>query len=149
MVTHHELGEISHNREEESDERRAVETPPNLVETIRSLMAELQSCKADKERLVKEQEKKTKINAFLLQILSYIQRQLQHGTTTSHVDRHCTKKTQSSPEIRKYGPESGHTRMSTSKKSQHGAKRHSSEEYSSEETDNSKGYSSSEASSHS
>jgi hypothetical protein len=41
MVTHHELGEISHNREEEYDERRAVENPPYLVETIRSLMAEL------------------------------------------------------------------------------------------------------------
>jgi hypothetical protein len=38
MVTHHELGEISHNREEESDERRVVETPPDLAETVRSLM---------------------------------------------------------------------------------------------------------------
>jgi hypothetical protein len=48
MVRHHELGEISHNRDEEFDERRVVETPPYLVETVRSLMAELQSCKADK-----------------------------------------------------------------------------------------------------
>jgi hypothetical protein len=38
MVTHHELGESSHNTEEESDERMAVETPPDLAETIRSLM---------------------------------------------------------------------------------------------------------------
>jgi hypothetical protein len=38
MVTHQELGEISHNREEESDEMKVVETPPNLVETIRSLI---------------------------------------------------------------------------------------------------------------
>jgi hypothetical protein len=38
MVTHPELGEISHNREEEYDERRVVETPPNFVETVRSLM---------------------------------------------------------------------------------------------------------------
>jgi hypothetical protein len=59
MVTHQELGEISHNREEESDERRVVETPPNLVETVRSLMEELQSYKDDNERLIKEQEKKT------------------------------------------------------------------------------------------
>jgi hypothetical protein len=43
MVTHHELGESSHNREEESDERRVVETPPDLAETVRSLMEELQS----------------------------------------------------------------------------------------------------------
>jgi hypothetical protein len=28
MVTHHEVGEGSHNRDEESDERRAVGTPP-------------------------------------------------------------------------------------------------------------------------
>jgi hypothetical protein len=41
MVTHQELGESSHNREKEFDERRVVETPPNLVETVRSLMAEL------------------------------------------------------------------------------------------------------------
>jgi hypothetical protein len=149
MVTHHELGEISHNREEESDERRAVETPPDLAETVRSLMEELQSCKDDNERLIKEQEKKTEINAVLLQSLSDIQRQLQHGPTTSHVDRHHTKKTQSPPEIRKHGPESGHTRRSTSKKAQHGVKRHSSEESSGEETDNSKGSSSRKTSSHS
>jgi hypothetical protein len=61
MVTHHELGESSHNREEEYDERRQVETPPDLVETIRSLMEELQSCKVDNERLIKEQEKKLEL----------------------------------------------------------------------------------------
>jgi hypothetical protein len=38
MVAHQELGEISHNREEEYDERRVVETPPNLAEAVRSLM---------------------------------------------------------------------------------------------------------------
>jgi hypothetical protein len=32
------LGEISHNREEEYDERRVVETPPDLVEIVRSFM---------------------------------------------------------------------------------------------------------------
>jgi hypothetical protein len=41
MVTHHELGESSHNREEEFDERRVVETPPDLDETLKSLMEEL------------------------------------------------------------------------------------------------------------
>jgi hypothetical protein len=41
MVTHHELGERSHNREEESYERRVVETPPDLVEIVRSFMVEL------------------------------------------------------------------------------------------------------------
>jgi hypothetical protein len=65
------------------------------------------------------------------------------------VDIHHTKKTQIPPEIRKHGPESGQTRRSTSKKAQHGDKRHSMEESSSEETDNSKESSSRKTSSHS
>ena len=59
MVTHHEVGDGSHNRDEEYDERRAIGTPPNIAKTVRSLMVELQSCKADNERLIKEQEKQT------------------------------------------------------------------------------------------
>jgi hypothetical protein len=59
MVTCHEVGDGSHNRDEESDERRAMETPLDLDETVRSLKAELQSCKADNEKFIKEQEKKT------------------------------------------------------------------------------------------
>ena len=74
MVTHHELGKISHNKEEEYDERWEVETPPDIDETIRILMVELQSCKDENERMIKEYEKQTKINAFLLQSLSDIQR---------------------------------------------------------------------------
>jgi hypothetical protein len=90
----------------------------------------------------------------LLQILSDIQRQLQHGPTTSNVDKHQPKKTQSPPEIQRHGPESSNTRRSTSKKAQHGAKRHakvkdSSEESSSEGAESSKELSSSETSSHS
>jgi hypothetical protein len=73
MVTHHEWGESSHNKEEESDERRMVETPPNLVETVRSLREELQIFKADNDRLMKEQEKQTEINVVLLQSLSELQ----------------------------------------------------------------------------
>jgi hypothetical protein len=60
--------------EKKSDERRVVETPPNLAETVRSLMEELQSFKADNERLIKEQEKQYEINVVLLQSLSDIQR---------------------------------------------------------------------------
>jgi hypothetical protein len=138
MVTRHDLGESSHNREEESDERRAVETPLDLVETVRSLMEELQSCKVDNERLIKEQEKQNGINAVLLQILSDIQRKMQHGRDVSHVEKHRTKKTLSPPEIQKHGHGSGHTRRRTSRKAQHGAKRHSMEDSSSEDTDNSK-----------
>jgi hypothetical protein len=149
MVTHHEVGDGSHNRDEESDERRAVETPPDLAETVRSLMAELQSCKADNERLIKEQEKQTKINAVLLQSLSDIQRQLQHGPDTSHVDRRQTKRSRSPPEIRKHGPLSGRTGRSTSRKVQPGDRGQASDESSGKETGDSEGSSSSRISSHS
>jgi hypothetical protein len=73
MVTCHEVGDGSHNRDKESDERRVVETPPDLAETVRSLGVELKSFKANNERLIKEQEKQKEINAVLLQILSDIQ----------------------------------------------------------------------------
>ena len=66
MVTHQEVGEGSHKKDEESDERRVMGTPPNLAETVRSLVVKLQSCKVDNERMMKEQEKQTKINVVLL-----------------------------------------------------------------------------------
>jgi hypothetical protein len=49
----------------------------------------------------------------------------------------------------KHGPESGHTKRSTSEKAQHGSKRHSMEYSSCEDTDNSKESSSGKTSSHS
>jgi hypothetical protein len=113
MVTCHEVGDGSHNRHEEYDERRAVETPPDLAETIRSLRAELQSCKADNERLIKEKEKQTKINIVLLQILSDIYRKLQHEPATSHVDWRHKKRSQSPPKIQKHDSISDHTGRST------------------------------------
>ena len=54
MVTHQEVGEGSHDRDEDSDERREIGTPLDLAKTVRSLMVELQSCKADNERMMKE-----------------------------------------------------------------------------------------------
>ena len=62
-------------------------------------MVELQSCKADNERMMKEQEKQTEINAVLLQSLFDLQRQMQHE-----------------PETQKHGHISGHTERSTLKK---------------------------------
>jgi hypothetical protein len=78
MATHQEMGEGSHNRDEESDKRREIGTPPDLADTVRSLMVELKSCKADNERMMKEQENQTKINAVLLQSLSDLQGKMQH-----------------------------------------------------------------------
>jgi hypothetical protein len=134
MVTHQELGERSHNIEEEYDEWRVVETPPNLAEIVRSFMEKLQSYKANNERMIKEKENQTEINAVLPQSLSYIERKLQHGPTSSHMDNNHTNKSPSPPEIQKHGPESGHTRRSTSNKAQHGSKRHSMEDSFGEET---------------
>ena len=99
MVTHQEVGEGSHNRDEESDERREIATSPDLSEILRSLMVELQSCKADNERMMKEQEKQTEINAVLLQSLSDLQRQMQHepkmqnrGRVSGHTERRTSRK---------------------------------------------------------
>jgi hypothetical protein len=99
MVTPQKMGEGSCNRDEDFDERRAMGTPPNLAETVRSLMVELKICKADNQRMMKEQEKQTKINAVLLQSLSDLQRQMRHEL-----------------EMQKHGRISGHTERSTSRK---------------------------------
>jgi hypothetical protein len=149
MVTCHEVGDGPHNRGEESDERRVVETPPDMDETIKSLKAELQSFKDDKERMIKKKEKQTKINTVLLQSLSDIWRQLQNEPGTSHVDRRHKKRSQSPPETQKHDSISDLTRRSTVKKVQPGGRGHSSVESSGMESDNFEGSYSSRASSHS
>jgi hypothetical protein len=125
------VGEGSHNRDEESDERRPVGTPPDLAETVRSLMVELQSCKADNERMMKEKEKQTEINAVLLQSLSDLQRQMQHE-----------------PETQKQVHISGHTKRSTSKKVHPRGKGQASNDPSEKEAGDSEGSSSNRTSSH-
>jgi hypothetical protein len=125
MVTHHEVGEGSHNRDEYSDERRAAGTPLGLAETVRSLMVELQSDKADNERMMKEQEKQTEINAVLLQSLSDLQRQMKHE-----------------PENQKHGHIIGHTERSTSKKVHSRGKGKALDDSSEKELGNSRGSSS-------
>jgi hypothetical protein len=149
MVTHHEVEDGSHNRDEESDERRVVETPPDLAETVRSLMVKLQSCKDDNERLIKEQEKQTKINAVLLQSLPDIQRQLRHGPDTSHAHQRQTNRSRSPPGIRKRGLLSGHTGRRTSRKVHHIDKGQASDNSFGKETGDSEGSSSSRTSSYS
>jgi hypothetical protein len=132
MVTHQEMGEGSHNRDEESDERRAIGTPPDLAETVRSLMVELKSCKADNERMMKEQEKQTEINVVLLQSLSDLQRQMQHE-----------------PEMQKHGCVSGHTERRTSRKVHPRGKGPVPGDSTEKEADESEGSSSNRASSYS
>jgi hypothetical protein len=41
MVTCHEVGDVSHNRDEEYNERRVMESPLDMAEIVRSLRAEL------------------------------------------------------------------------------------------------------------
>ena len=64
MVTHQEVGEGSHNRDEESDERRAIGTPPDLAETVRSLMVELQKKQKTSKSHKFEEFKKAKPPSF-------------------------------------------------------------------------------------
>jgi hypothetical protein len=126
------VGEGSQNRDKESNERRVVGTPPGLAETVRSLMVELQSCKANNERMMKEQEKQTEINVVLLQILSDLQRQMQHE-----------------PETQKHGHISAHTKRRTLKKVHPKGKGKASDDSSEKEASNLEGSSSSRTSSYS
>ena len=54
------------NAETESNGRRLQETPPNFATTMRSLMAKMQSYKADNESLVKDQEEQNQLNESML-----------------------------------------------------------------------------------
>ena len=60
------------NVETESNGRRLQDTPPDFATTMRSLRVEMQSYRADNERLVKAQEKHNQFNAVMLQILTNI-----------------------------------------------------------------------------
>ena len=60
------------NADTVSNGRILQETPPDFTSTIRSLMAEMPSYKADNEILVKDQEEKNQMNAAMLQSLTYI-----------------------------------------------------------------------------
>ena len=131
MVTHQEVGEDSH-RDEESDKRRAIGTHLDLAKTVRSLMVELQSCKADNERMMKEQEKQTEINSVLLQSLYDLQRQMQHEL-----------------EMQKHDRVSGHTERSTSRKVHPRGKGPVPDNSTEKEADDSEGSSSSRTSSYS
>ena len=54
--------------------RRLQETPPDFAATMRILMAEMQSYKADNEILVKAQEEQNQLNVAMLQIWTDIQK---------------------------------------------------------------------------
>ena len=60
------------NAETESNGRRFQDTPLDFVAIMRILRVEMQSYKADNERLVKAQEEQNQLNAAMLQILTSI-----------------------------------------------------------------------------
>ena len=72
------------NAEAESNGRIFQDTPPYFAATMRSLRVEMQSYRADNERLVKAQEEQNQLNASMLQSLIDIQRRMSSG---NHVVR--------------------------------------------------------------
>ena len=60
------------NAKTESNGRRFQDTPIDFAATMRSLRLEMESYRADNERLVKAQEEKNQLNATMLQILTDI-----------------------------------------------------------------------------
>ena len=70
------------NSKTKSNGRRFQDTPPYFAATMRSLRVEMQSYRADNERLVKAQEEKNQLNSSMLQSLRDIQRQMNSGDRT-------------------------------------------------------------------
>ena len=59
--------------------KREQESSPNATATIRSLRAELQDCKEENKRLVKDLVEKNQMTSVMLQSLEYLQRQVNFG----------------------------------------------------------------------
>jgi hypothetical protein len=86
------MEEASRDQEIESDERRNVDTPSNMAETMRILKEKLQIYRTDNERLIQAQEQQNELNVVLLQSLSEIQKHLHQGPTMRNVGRISSKK---------------------------------------------------------
>jgi len=71
---------------------------------VRSLKDELQSYRVDNAKLIRAQEKQTKLNDLFLKSLSEIQKKLQQGATANNVEIHHSRKLQIPSEIQKHGP---------------------------------------------
>ena len=76
------VGFTGTRKETESNGRILQETPPDFVATMRILRVEMQSYRADNERLVKAQEEQNQLNAAMLQNLTDIQRRMNSGDRT-------------------------------------------------------------------
>ena len=70
------------NDEIESNGRRYQDTPPDFAATMRSLRVEMQSCREENERLVKDQKDQNHLNATMLQSLIELQIKMGYGHGT-------------------------------------------------------------------
>jgi hypothetical protein len=77
-MVQHNMDETLHLKDEESDDQRDWETPPDLMATIRSI-------KIDNERLMRAQAEQGELNAVLPWILSVIQKHLQQGPSNAEL----------------------------------------------------------------
>ncbi len=60
---------ISRDSPYRSDEQQGDMHSPNIENTLRSLKAEIRSCKAKNDRIIQAQEKQAKVNAIIFQSL--------------------------------------------------------------------------------
>ena len=73
----------SQNSSYRSYEKHGDEYSPHVTDTLRILKEEIRSCKENNDIIIQEQEKQAEVNAFILQVLSYLQRKgpirINHG----------------------------------------------------------------------
>ena len=74
-------------KEEESRERRDMETTPNLIQTMQSLREEFQSIREDNETRIRDQEEKKELNSMMLKNMPEIKNQNNQGQTSRNVGR--------------------------------------------------------------
>jgi len=65
-MAQYSMDRTSHLRDDESNERKVVDTPLDLVETMRNLKVGLQICEYENESIMRAQEKHVQINVILL-----------------------------------------------------------------------------------
>ena len=70
--------------ETEADGKRGQESSLDATTTIRSLRVELQGCKEENKRMIKELVEKRKMTSVMLQSLADLQRKIKYGHLTSN-----------------------------------------------------------------
>jgi hypothetical protein len=117
------------NEETKSNGIEREMEPLELVETMRSLNMEVQSCRDDNERLLKVQEKQNQLNTQLLQSLNQLQRKIKNGLGSRHEEEGRSHARRDSHRI------SRHSRSATKTQRHHYSPTHSTKKsYASEES---------------